>query len=160
MLEVKDVDFDTENVEGNMDELENMPKRLEDDLEPKVDGKTLEQAMITEAQNRAQDPAETAAMVYTMYRAQYLARVNKLSNRARNRVLNMIVQYPLNGENIKFTSDLEKEVYFLADSMVQAKFVLMLETYKEGAEHLVTAQEEFIFNAEEKSVGLEGESND
>ena len=120
---------------------------------PKIDARQLELDMIAEAQNRAQDPAETAAMVYTMYRAQYLARVNKLSGRAKNRVLNMLVQYPLNGENIKFTSDLEKEVYFLADSMIQAKFVLMMETYKNGAEQLVTAQEEFIFNADEKAVG-------
>lgn len=133
--------------------LENETSQLEEitETQPLYDPREVERQMIEDAQNRAQDPAETAAMVYTMYRAQYLARVDKLSGRAKSRVLNMLVQYPLNGENIKFTSDLEKEVYFLADSMIQSKFVLMLGIYKEGAEQLMEAQDEFVFNQEEIS---------
>ena len=115
----------------------------------KFDAKAIEEEMIKIAENRAQDPGETAAMVYHMYRPEYIKRVTKLSSRAKSRLLAMLVQYPLNGNEIKFSSELEKEVYFFADSMIQAKFVLMLDQYKEGAEGLVKAQDEFIFNKEE-----------
>ena len=116
--------------------------------EEKIDPKEIERQMLEEAKKRTEDPAETAAMVYTMYRPEFLSRCRKLSSRARARVLEMLVQYPLNGETIKFTSELEKEVYFLADSMIQAKFVLLMGTYKDSAEQLVKAQDEFVFGKE------------
>ena len=48
----------------------------------------------------------------------------------------------------------------IADSMIQAKFCLMMDTYKEGAETLVKAQDEFIFNKEEvEKLQKEGETN-
>lgn len=141
-----------------------MSEALQENTEETTfDPKEVERQMIEAAQARSEDPAESAAMVYTMYRPEFLKRARKLSARARSRVLEMLVQYPLNGDTIKFTSELEKEVYFLADSMIQAKFVLMLDTYKAGANELVQAQDEFIFNKEEAeslgSTGTEGESN-
>lgn len=120
--------------------------------EQKADGRKIENDMISAAQNRAEDPAETAAMVYTMYRPEFLKRVRKLSARARARVLEMLVQYPLTEKTMKFTSDLEREVFFLADSMIQSKFVLMMDTYKQSAEQLVQAQDEFIFGQENNNV--------
>jgi hypothetical protein len=116
---------------------------------PKFDAKKVEDEMLEIAKNRAQDPSETAAMVYHMYRPEFLKRLPKLSARARVRVLEMLVQYPLNAEKVKFHSELEKEVYFFADSMIQAKFVLLMDQYKEAAQELVQAQDEFIFNKEE-----------
>jgi hypothetical protein len=128
--------------------------------EEKFDAKAIEQEMLEMAQNRAEDPAETAAMVYHMYRPEFIKRVTKLSSRAKSRLIAMLVQYPLNGEGIKFPNDDEKACYFLADSMIQAKFVLMLDSYKEGAQELIKAQEEFIFNKEEvEALTTEGENN-
>lgn len=117
--------------------------------EEKFDAKAIEQDMIDIAQNRAQDPSETAAMVYHMYRPEFIKRVATLSSRAKSRLIAMLVQYPLNGNDIKFSSELEKECYFFADSMIQAKFVLMMDTYKDAAQEMVNAQDEFIFNKEE-----------
>lgn len=126
--------------------------------EPKFDAKAIEQEMIDIAQNRTEDPAETAAMVYHMYRPEFIKRVTTLSSRAKSRLIAMLVQYPLDGNNIKFSSELEKEVYFLADSMIQAKFVLMMDTYKDAANEMVNAQDEFIFNKEEaEKLSKEGE---
>lgn len=133
--------------------LDSTPEEVE-----KFDAKKIEAEMLEIAQNRAQDPGETAAMVYHMYRPEFLKRLPKLSARARVRVLEMLVQYPLNAEKVKFHSELEKETYFFADSMIQAKFVLMMDTYKEAAEEMVKAQDEFIFNKEEAEVlAKEGE---
>jgi lysine/ornithine N-monooxygenase len=124
----------------------------------KFDAKAIEEEMIKIAENRAQDPGETAAMVYHMYRPEFVNRVTKLSSRAKSRLIAMLVQYPLNGNDIKFSSELEKECYFFASSMIEAKFVLMLDQYKEGAEELVKAQDEFIFNKEEvENLVKEGE---
>ena len=127
----------------------------------KFDAKAIEEEMIKIAENRAQDPGETAAMVYHMYRPEYIKRVTKLSSRAKSRLLAMLVQYPLNGDNVKFSSELEKETYFFADSMIQAKFVLMMDSYKDAATELVQAQDEFIFNKEEaESLAKEGETSE
>lgn len=123
------------------------------------DPKEVEKQMIESAQNRADDPAESAAMIYTMYRPEFLRRAKKLSSRGKARVLELLVQYPLNGEAV-FSNELEKEAYFLADSMIQAKFVLMMETYKNSAEQLVTAQDEFIFNAKTEEETVEGNTNE
>ena len=137
-----------------------MSEDVEGNVEEKFDAKAIEEEMIQIAQNRAEDPAETAAMVYHMYRPEFIKRVVKLSSRAKSRLIAMLVQYPLNGDNIKFSNDEEKAVYFLADSMIQAKFVLMMDAYKAGAEELVKAQDEFIFNKEEVETLLkEGEES-
>ena len=117
--------------------------------EEKFDAKEIERQMIEAAQNRAADPAESAAMVYTMYRPEFAKRAAKLSSRAKSRLIAMLTQYPLNGNDIKFSSELEKEAYFFADSMIQAKFVLLMDSYKNSADALVQAQDEFIFNKEE-----------
>lgn len=126
--------------------------------EEQFDAKAIEQQMVEIAQNRAEDPAETAAMVYTMYRPEFAKRAAKLSSRAKSRLIAMLTQYPLNGETIKFSNELEKECYFLADSMIQAKFVLMMDTYKDAATEMVQAQDEFLFNKEEVEA-LEKEGN-
>ena len=118
--------------------------------EEKFDAKAIEEEMIKIAENRAQDPGETAAMVYHMYRPEFIKRAVKLSSRAKSRLIAMLVQYPLNGNDIKFSSELEKECYFFADSMIQAKFVLMMDTYKNSAEEMVQAQDEFIFGKPDK----------
>jgi lysine/ornithine N-monooxygenase len=126
--------------------------------EEKFDAKAIEQEMIDIAENRAQDPSETAAMVYHMYRPEFIKRVTTLSSRAKSRLIAMLVQYPLNGTDIKFSSELEKECYFFADSMIQAKFVLMMDSYKDAAQEMVNAQDEFIFNKEEaEKLNKEGE---
>jgi lysine/ornithine N-monooxygenase len=128
---------------------EALQEEIDGNVEAPFDAKAIEAEMIRIAENRANDPGETAAMVYHMYRPEFIKRVTKLSSRAKSRLIAMLVQYPLNGNDIKFSSELEKECYFFADSMIQAKFVLMLDTYKESAEGLVQAQDEFIFNKEE-----------
>ena len=52
---------------------------------------------------------------------------------------------------------IEKEVFLLADAMLQSKFIMMMDVYKDGAEQLIKAQEETIFGkeAENENVGEE-----
>jgi hypothetical protein len=159
MSEAKDVDFDTENVEGDMDELENINGNVE---VPQYDAKAIEDEMLQAAQNRAVDPGESAAMVYHMYKPEVLKRIPKLSQKAMRRVLQLLIEHPLNDKALAATSTLEKEFFLLADSMLQAKFVLLMETYKDGAEQLVAAQDKLFEGQITESLEFEtkeGENN-
>lgn len=124
---------------------------------PKVDAKAIEQEMLQAAENRAVDPAESAAMVFHMYKPELLKRIPKLSQKAMRRVLQLLIEYPLNDKKLAGTSNLEKEVFLLADAMLQSKFIMMMDVYKDGAEQLIKAQEETIFGkeAENENVGEE-----
>lgn len=114
----------------------------------KFDSKQVEQEMLKAAENRAVDPAESAAMVYSMYRPEFLKRIPKLSSKAMRRVLQLMIEMPLNEKQLSGTTQVEREVLMLGDAMLQSKFVMMLDTYKDGAEQLVAAQEEMIFGKE------------
>lgn len=123
---------------------------------PKVDAKAIEQEMLQAAENRAVDPAESAAMVFHMYKPELYKRIPKLSQKAMRRVLQLLIEYPLNDKKLAGTSQLEKEVFLLADAMLQSKFIMMMDVYKDGAEQLIKAQEETIFGKEAENVN-EGE---
>lgn len=122
-----------------------------------VDHKEIERQMLEAAKNRADDPAETAAMIYTMYKPEFLKRLKGLSSRAKSRVLQLLVEHPLNDKALASTSQLEREVVYLGTSMLEAKFVMVMNVYKEGAEQLVQAQDEFLFKETEEK---QGESNE
>lgn len=119
---------------------------------PTYDAKAIEQEMLQAAQNRAIDPAESAAMVFHMYKPEVLKRIPKLSSNALRRVLQLLVEYPLNDKKLAGTSQIEKEVFLLADAMLQSKFVMMQQTYMESAEELVKAQDELVFGKEAETV--------
>lgn len=118
-----------------------------------VDHKEIERQMLEAAKNRADDPAETAAMIYTMYKPEFLKRLKGLSSRAKSRVLQLLVEHPLNDKALASTSQLEREVVYLGTSMLEAKFVMVMNVYKEGAEQLVQAQDEFLFKETEEKQG-------
>lgn len=114
----------------------------------RFDGKQIEQDMIKAAENRAVDPAESAAMVYHMYRPEVYKRLPLLSQKAMRRLLQRLIEHPLNDKELKASSKLEQEFFLLADAMLQSKFVMMQQTYMEGAEELVKAQDELVFGKE------------
>lgn len=118
-------------------------------IQEKFDPKQVENELLQIAQNRVEDPMETAAMVFSMYRPEFLKRIPLLSSKALRRVLQLLVEYPLNDKALTSTSLLEKEVVMLGSSMLESKFIMMQQTYLEGAEQLVKAQDELLFGKEE-----------
>lgn len=109
------------------------------------DPKEVEQELLEAAKRRAEDPAETAAMVYTMYKPEFLRRLKGLSSRAKTRLIRLLIEHPLNEKDFAATTQIEREAFLLGNSMLEAKFVMIMDTYKEGAEHLIQAQEELLF---------------
>lgn len=100
-----------------------------------VDPKQVEAEMIAEAKKKSEDPAEQAAMVFTMYKSNFERAVKKLKGKAHTRLLNALVMSPL--VEVKLLTEAEKEAYFFGDSMIQAKFVMMMQTYKDSAEEII-----------------------
>jgi hypothetical protein len=120
---------------------------------PKYDAKKIEQEMLNAAENRAVDPAETAAMIFTMYKPEVSKRLSMLSSKQMRRLLKNLIEYPLNEKEMKTFSKLENEFFMLASSMLEAKFIMMQQTYMESAEQLVQAQDELIFGKETTENG-------
>lgn len=115
-----------------------------------VDPKAVEAEMVAEAKRKAEDPAEQAAMVFTMYRQNYERAVKKLKGKAHTRLLNALVMAPL--VSVELITEAEKEAYYYADSMIQAKFVMSMEVFRESAQEIIDGVEvETIYENVEKT---------
>lgn len=103
------------------------------------DPKQVEADMIAAAQARAEDPTETAASIYSMYMPTYDRILPKLSTRSLRRVLNYAVKYPFHQDDVKPTSNMEKEVMLLVSTLIEAKVVMIMDQYRLHAEQLYNA---------------------
>src|SRR5690554_1017013 len=100
------------------------------------DPKEVEQQMIEAAEARAQDPLEMAATVFRMYMPYFDQALPKLSTRGLRRVIKYLVKYPLEQDDIGAASQFEKDFMNLANSLAEAKYVMIMETYRQNAEEL------------------------
>lgn len=103
------------------------------------DPKEIEAELVRIAEERADDPAEVAAQTFRIYLPFYRANKNKLSTRALRRILDFLVLYPLESDKTGATSDVEREMMELINTLIQAKFVMILDTYRANAETLYEA---------------------
>ena len=132
-----------------MTELESVPEGIN-----LVDPVEVEKRMIEEAKKKSEDPAEQAAMVFTMYKSNFERALAKLKGKAHTRLLNALVMAPL--VEVKLITEAEKEAYFFGDSMIQAKFVMMMDTYKNSAQEIIdlvdSAKVETVYEQQEKGA--------
>jgi len=107
----------------------------------KFDPKEVEAQLVKIAQERAEDPAETAATCYRTYLPFYkiMSKNKKLSTRALRRILDFLILYPLESDKANATSKEEREMMELCNTLIQAKFVLILDTYNNHAQELYDA---------------------
>ena len=103
------------------------------------DPKQVEAELVRIAQERADDPVETAASTFKVYLPFYEKNLSKLSTRGLRRVLNYIIKYPLEQDDIKAANPFEREMMELINTLVQAKFIMILGTYQANAEQLYEA---------------------
>lgn len=103
------------------------------------DPKEVEAQLVKIAQERAEDPAEVAAQTFRIYLPFYKANRSKLSTRALRRILDFLVLYPLESDKVGATSETEREMMELVNTLIQAKFVMILDTYRANAETLYDA---------------------
>ena len=121
------------------------------------DPKQVEKDMIAAAEARAQDPGEMAATMYRMYVPHFKAGVTKLSTRALRRVLLGAVLYPLEQNDFKGHSEFEKQMIQLVSSLLECKFVMIMDTFNANAEKIAEEAERPL--TEEEAVEIEKELN-
>ena len=126
-----------------------------------IDAREIERQMLEQAETKAQDPSEMAAQIYSMYVPHFKAAVQKLSTRGLRRVLLNAVLYPLEQDDIKASSEFEKQMVQLVSSLLEAKFILIMDQYRLNAEQLYEAATTPLTDEQEKEVKqqLEGENN-
>lgn len=119
--------------------------KVEESTEPvykNFDPKQIEQELLEQAQQRADDPAESAATAYQMYVPHYKRLLPKMSTRSLRRILNFVVLYPFEQDSVKSANELEKQFMQLVNSLVEAKFVMIMATFNDSAQQLLDAQSE------------------
>lgn len=119
-----------------------------------LDPAQIEAEMLEEQRQRDNDPIENAARLFKAYHKGYENAIKKLSSKSKSRVLRALVLAPL--ESAPLVNKDEHEAYFYGDSMLQAKFILQMEVYKNSAEEIAKMQDElktdFVYGDEAKNL--------
>ena len=108
--------------------------------------------MIAAAEARAEDPSEMAATLYAMYVPHFKKGLTKLSTRGLRRVIQNAVLYPLEQDTINVTSEFEKQMVQLMSSLLEAKFILIMDQYRANAEKLYEAANTPLTEDQEKEI--------
>jgi hypothetical protein len=111
----------------------------EDQKQLKFDPKEIEEQLVKMAQERSEDPTETAAQAYRMYLPYFEKNLSKISTRGLRRVINFLVKYPLEVESIKSANEFEREFMHLTNTLIEAKLIMIMDTYRLNAEQLYDA---------------------
>jgi hypothetical protein len=88
----------------------------------------LEQEMIKQEQLNQTPPEEVAASMFNLYLPRFQLMVDKLSNKSLRRVLKALIEYPLVEEDFKFSNELEKEAFLVAENLILAKVMMINHT--------------------------------
>lgn len=131
-------------------------KPLQPGDEGYVDPVALERDLVEQERKKLSgeiDPVEMASMMLTVYTPRFHRVVDGLSNRQLKRVLKSIVEYPV-GRDYKHPSKEEKEAFALGTNLMDAKQVLVINTYNENREQIMAEAEEAKKLAEEAAKSM------
>lgn len=101
----------------------------------------LEQEMIKQQQSTQTPPEEVAAAMFNLYLPRFQIMVDKLSNKSLRRVLKALIEYPLVEEDFKFSGELEKETFLVAENLILAKVMMINHTLMQQQEDLQSEKE-------------------
>lgn len=121
-------------------------------VDPTFDHKAIEAQMIAAAQARAEDPMETAGTAYQMYVPHFKTALPKISTRGLRRVIQYLVLYPLEKDSVNAASEFEKQFMQLVNSLVEAKFVMIMHSYSENAKNLYDAEQTKLTEQQKQEV--------
>lgn len=135
---VTEVNTSTKTVSVTMDDLpklDELPPEMR--AEKVVDGEQLEKDMLAKEAQKAEqmDPLEIASMMLTIYTPRFISIVDKLSNRQLKRLMKSLVEFPV-GKTYVHNDPLEKEGFALGKNLMDAKYVLIANTYNVNRERI------------------------
>lgn len=124
-------------------QIEDVAEKLAEFREPeKLDPAKVEAAMLKAEAKKGEeiDPEEIASMLLTLYTPRFCALVDQLSNRQLKRLIKSMIEYPI-GKNYNHNDSTEAEAFNIGNRLVDAKYVLMVNTYNENREVIMEAAE-------------------
>jgi len=126
-----------------------------------IDARQIEADMIAAAEARAQDPSEVAAQMFAMHVPHFKAGLQKLSTRGLRRVLSNAVLYPLEQDDIRTSSEFERQMVQLVSALLEAKFIMIMDQYRINAQQLYEASQAELTPEQEAEIKqeIEGEQN-
>lgn len=108
-----------------------------------------------EAQKQKEvDPVEIAARMLTVYTPRFNLLVDKLSVRQLKRVTKSIVEFPV-GKTYKHTDPIEQEVFAIGKALLDAKYVMIAQTYSDNRERILAEAAKAAGNTETNNEGKE-----
>lgn len=137
-----------------MEELKNSQVEATSDIKLPEDLKQIEDKMLTEF-----DPMEAAAKLFHIYLPQFKVLVNKMKVRQLKRLVSALIEVPLHTQEYKHPTQEEKAAYLLGDRLLQAKWVMILDTLykKQNEENQPTPSEIELKKELESASALEQE---
>lgn len=98
------------------------------------------EASVFNGTSQDSDPEQVAATMFSLYLPRFQTMVGKLSNKALRRVLKALVEYPLVEEEYHFSSDLEKDTFFVAEQLILSKLMMVQSVMLNSTESLSNAE--------------------
>lgn len=156
-----------DKIEVSMEDVEKLDSLPEEaKAEKVVDAVEVEKQLLEEERKRLEaepDPVEIASMMLTLYTPRFNAQVDRLSNRQLRRLIKSLVEFPV-GKTYKHTDSLERECFGIGKNLMDAKYVLIANTYNEHRDTIMAearkaaAETQTEFN-NEQPVTNEGSNN-
>lgn len=121
-------------------------------------GDEVEKAMLANESNSTTNPEELASTMFAMYFPRYVANVDQLSSNSLRRLVKALVGYPLEDFTVKSSNKLESEAFAIGRALLDAKMMMIFQTYSNNLETLQEAA-----NSSEDTIketnNEEGETN-
>jgi len=102
---------------------------------------------------RESSPEEVSSQLLTIYTPIYRNLVTQLSQKAMRRLLLKLIEYPLNDKPYTSTSDIEKKTFAIGQQLIEAKFILIMNTYNENIEEMKQLAQKAKNDEENQNVG-------
>ena len=115
------------------------------------DIKEIEEKLI--ANKSYTDPLNAAANMYGLYMPKFKQGVDMLSSKALRRLIKALIEYPLEEAKYNHSTPLEKQLMSIGHAVLEAKFLMILETYNNHMSELQEALDpntEAVLTDEEK----------
>jgi len=94
------------------------------------------------AEQNAEDPVAITAGLYSMYWPRLKGMVNNMSNKELLRLIENIFEVPLIRTQITTNIEKEKNAYYIADRLLEGKYIMIMDTYAKNFEQMNKAADE------------------
>lgn len=115
-------------------------------------GEEIEKAMLDKEKQANVDPTELASTMFAMYFPKYLQNIERLSSNSLRRLAKALVGFPLEEFTVNSTNKLESEAFAMGRALLDAKMMMVFQTYSQNLDVLHEAATSSEDTSVEKEV--------